>query len=168
MEKIGENEFVLGHIRPSFPERTDGDYDFKPKPPNPIPPIQAHEFRRRFYFCRRGGKVHKHHLGFVSCRRKCGRYPGPASALDRIPKRNRWLNISRQEREFFWGLLAIEHVSIFRVVLYHILILLGPFLFWWLWLFQLGHHGDLQNASVPFSVICVLLSMFWFPLLQNR
>ena len=154
-----------GHCRPSFPEDTDRDYDFRPKPPMPIPPIQPHEFTQRFYLCRRRGKLHRYHL--TPCRKKCGRYPGPNGALARIPKRNTWPDVAGQEREFLWGLLAIERPSLFRVLLYHILILSAPFAFWWLWHFPWRHSGDLQNASVPFSVICVLLSMFWFPLLQK-
>ena len=167
MEKFGEGEYAPSQPRPSFPKYSDSDYDFKPKPPNPIPPIQPHEFRRRFYKCRRGGKLHKHYFSFFQCRKKCGRYPNPRGALDRIPKRKRWLDIDGQERELFWGLLATERASTFRIFLYHILILSGPFVLWWLWLFYLGHPGDLQNASVPLSVVCVLLSMFWFPIIRK-
>jgi hypothetical protein len=106
-------------------------------------------------------------MKFIPCRKKCGRYPGRKGALDRIPKRNRWLDVGGQEREFFWGLLATEQVSALRVFWYHVLILSGPFAFWWLWLFLWGHSGDLQNASLPFSTVCVLLSMFWLPLLHK-
>jgi hypothetical protein len=167
MERIGGEEYIPAQ-RPSFPDVSDDDYSFKPKPLKPIPPIQRHEFSRRYYFCRRGGKPHQHYLKFIPCRKACSRYTGLSGALDRLPKRNRRLDVAAQDREFFWGLLAVEQVSAFRVFIYHLVILLGPFIFWWLWLFALGQSGDLQNASVPFSGVCVLLSMVWFPVLQGR
>jgi hypothetical protein len=47
------------------------------------------------------------------------------------------------------------------------LILLPPLIFWFLWLFQWGHSGDLQNASVPFLSALGLISLFWFPLINK-
>lgn len=92
----------------------------------------------------------------------------PSEVLHRIPKRRIPLDFDRREREYFWGLLAVQRISNCRVILYHILILTGPFIFWWLWIFYRSNPDDLQNASVPFSTISVLLSLFWFPLLQRR
>jgi hypothetical protein len=45
------------------------------------------------------------------------------------------------------------------VAFYHILILALPFGFWGWW--QATHPGDLQNASVPVTVVLTMLSLFW-------
>lgn len=41
------------------------------------------------------------------------------------------------------------------------LILVGPIVFWGLWLKE--WPSDWQNASVPFFAVVVLLSLFWLP-----
>lgn len=157
-----------GDKRPCVPEAKDTDYTFAPNPPDPMPPILAHEFKTRFYGCHPSRTSHKHLFGLAPCSKKCKRFLAPSGALDRIPKRNKWLNVVERRREIFWGLLAVHRPSSFRVILYHIVILIGPFIFSFLWLFLWGHPGDLQNAVIPFSMVAVLLSMFWFPLIQKH
>jgi hypothetical protein len=61
--------------------------------------------------------------------------------------------------EFIWGLEAQFAVSALYVLAYHIVILLGPFVFWWCWLQT--HGGDLQGAGVPITIALGALSLFW-------
>jgi hypothetical protein len=146
-----------------MPDVKDPEYHFVPKPADPMPPISEHEFNRKFYNCYRGSKRHRHFLG-ITCRKTCR----PANdALDRIPKRDRQVIIEGDKREIFWGLLAREAVSFRRVVVYHVIFLSAPFVFWVLWLLKWGHSGDWQNASVPFLAALGLLSLFWFPLMHK-
>jgi hypothetical protein len=142
---------------PTYPQ-----YSFSPKPRGPAdpePPISRHEFRNRFYKCYRGGKKHNHR--FWSCRKQCRR---KNDALEKIPKRDREVIEEGDTREIFWGLLAVEEIQFLRVLIYHIAFIAGPFTFWALWLTEMGHPGDLQNASIPFTTAFGLMSLFWFPL----
>jgi hypothetical protein len=82
-------------------------------------------------------------------------------SLDRVPKRNRRLVEDGTDRTTFWGLLAIEALCFWKVLLYHVLFLLFPFVFWVLWLTVMKHPADLQNASVPVVSAVGFLSIFW-------
>ncbi|KAK0706257.1 hypothetical protein B0T26DRAFT_624650, partial [Lasiosphaeria miniovina] len=159
VDRIGVDAYAPGDLRPSFPDPGDAAYAFAPKPPKPIPPINAHEFNRRFYACPRTDP-HTHFLPGGGSRHACARYAGVRGALDRIPKRRSLLSTRALDREVVWGLVAVERPSLARVFAYHVLALAGPFAFWVLWQTKLGHSDDWQNASIPFAVVCVLLSMF--------
>jgi hypothetical protein len=52
--------------------------------------------------------------------------------------------------ELFWGLHAVERISVLKTAAYHLIVLLPSFIFWFLWLFDWGRSGDLQNGSVLF------------------
>jgi hypothetical protein len=166
VEKIGPEVFAVSDNRPSLPEDTNSDYIFTPKPPSPVPPISKHEFKMRFYSCDNTPTL-LHRIGLHTSNRTCRRFAGTAGALERIPKRNHQLLVKSYDRELVWGLLAIECPSFFRIGVYHVLILAGPTVFNFMWLFAWGHDGDLQNAAVPFTVVCVLLSMFWLPMIKK-
>jgi hypothetical protein len=126
-----------------------------------MPPIDAHEFFTNFYFCFRGGQKHKHRLPFSRCYRQCRRHQAPVGAAECIPKRNRGIEQDDfDHRRGLWGLVAVERISFARVSVYHLLMLSGPFAFWFLWLYYWQNTTDLQNASVPLSVVCTLLSLF--------
>lgn len=165
-EKIDENEFVL--LGPGIPEAGNLAYEYNPRPMEIIPPVSPHEFRRRYYACHKRCSTTSGNilciLGIRQCRRPCKR---SQEALGRIPKRIWVLEEGGDARETFWGLHAREEISFFRVATYHFLILLPPFVFWFLWLFWWGHSGDLQNASVPFMGALGVISLFWFPLIQR-
>lgn len=60
---------------------------------------------------------------------------------------------------FAWGLEARHTISALYVLMYHVLILAGPFGFWAWWAKE--HPGDLQNGSVPMAIVLALLSLFW-------
>ena len=145
----------------------DPDYKYVPKPrksTDPMPPIDPHEFKTRFYSCYRGGQRHKHIL--FPCNKEV--YRPDDDGLDRIPKRTKALAVEIPKRGFFWGLHAQENISLLMVALYNFLLLVSPFVFWICWLFVWNHSGDLQNASIPTVVVVALLSMFWLPLFTNK
>jgi len=115
----------------------------------------------RYYECLTGGVSHTH--WWRACRKQCRKRK---DALEKIPKRDREVIEDGDEREIFWGLLAVEEIQFVRVLLYHILCLAGPFVFWVLWM-KMGHPGDLQNASIPITValgFLGLLSSSWLVL----
>jgi hypothetical protein len=121
------------------------------------PPISPRKFYRRFYCCYKGGQKHSHYLR--SCLKNCC---DQDEALLRIPKRIGKVLVNGDTTPVFWGLQAVEGISALRVVIYHALFLVGPTIFWALWLTTMGHRADLQNASVPFSAAVAFLSVFWF------
>ena len=57
------------------------------------------------------------------------------------------------------AILVVGEISAAYVAFYHLLILALPFGFWGWW--QATHPGDLQNASVPVTVVLTMLSLFW-------
>lgn len=126
-----------------------------------MPPISQHEFQRRFYFCYKPSSL---------CRflHKCKKPCRPSSeAIDRIPKRTGPFEEAGDGREYFWGILAVEKVSFIVVAYYHAVIFLGPFVFYFLWLFYWNHSGDMQNGSTPLAIVLGLLSLLWFPLIHK-
>ena len=133
-----------------------------------MPPVSKHEFRRRFYACNRPWSTAQTklfcYLQIHKCRRPCRR---SQEALNRIPKKTWKLEEGGDVREVFWGIHARERISFLMVTIYHCLVLLPPFIFWFLWLFWWKHSGDLQNASVPVFTAQGLISLFWFPLIKK-
>lgn len=139
-------------------------YEFYPRTNKVVPPpITRHEFKRRFYGCFKCGSWHK--CKSAKCQRRC-RPKG--TALERIPKRDRRLMEDGSDREIYWGILAVETHSFIRVLMYHVLFLLGPLMFWGLWLSVMKHSADLQNASLPLTVFVGFLSVFWAVLGNHR
>jgi hypothetical protein len=165
-EKIDDNEIVLRG--PGIPDPENKNYQYQPKPMKKLPPVSEHEFRRRFYTCHKRCLTAKvpfsRFLFFHRCRKPCRPLH---DALDRIPKKVWRVEEEGDAREFFWGIHGVERISFCMVAFYHLVILLPPLVFWFLWLFWWGHSGDLQNASVPFLSALGLISLFWFPLKQN-
>ena len=75
-----------------------------------------------------------------------------SAALKAMPKRKGRLAIERDEREGFFGLLAVEVVSYAGVAAYVLLANTPWMVFMPLWMVVLGHSADLQNAAVPVGV----------------
>lgn len=77
--------------------------------------------------------------------------------LKRIPNRQRCFESDQTSP--VWGLSAIFAVSSTHVLIYHCIMVAGPFAFfaWWLRVYP----DDLQNASVPVTVVLGALSLFW-------
>ena len=82
--------------------------------------------------------------------------------LEQLPRRRkRWDYHLEEETDEAWGIHVVFAVSFLRVMIYHILILAGPMIFWGLWIQKWPR--DWQNASIPFFDVVVLLSLFWLP-----
>ena len=162
IEKFEAHEYSPG-TEEAIPPDDYKEYHFAPRPPTQMPPIKPEEFKCRFYACYRGGN--KHHHFFPKCRRPCR---DKQDALNRIPKRDRDVIEDGDNREIFWGLVAVEQISFFMVAMYHSVILAPCLTFWMIWLFAWHHPGDLQNASVPLLAVLPLLSLFWYPLVMGH
>jgi hypothetical protein len=82
-------------------------------------------------------------------------------AIKRIPKKKSPFDTSSTDDKnaYAWGLEARHEISAAYVAFYHLLILALPFSFWGWW--QARHPGDLQNASVPVTIVLTMLSLFW-------
>jgi hypothetical protein len=124
------------------------------------PPLSTEEFAALFYSCE--PKCHRllpHHC-FTSLH--------GTRHLDRIPKRKTPFitdttsdvvpDPTDEITHDIWGLGAVHSVSFAYVCAYHIAIIAGPFAFfvWWITSFP----TDLQNASVPVTIVLGLLSLF--------
>ena len=143
------------------PENRDYQYNISRDPP-----ILSTVFNANFYGCKKA--CMKSQLDLLCLLHQCkGRnHCGKYRVLERLPKRRRKWDIDRDEEvEEAWGLNTVFAVSFFRVTLYHLLILVGPIIFWGLWLKK--WPSDWQNASVPFFAVVVLLSLLWLPLVHN-
>lgn len=157
-EKFDAEEFVALDAD-SFPPDNDDHYRYTPRPVQKMPPIRPHEFKKRYYWCY--GRCIPALFGvpnpFHKCKKRCYSCP---DAVNLVPKRTLPLETSGDAREEFWGLYAREVISAKRVAVYMLFILVAPFVFWLLWLFNWGHSGDLQNASVPFLCTLGLSGLF--------
>jgi hypothetical protein len=82
-------------------------------------------------------------------------------AIERIPKKKSPFDTSSTDdkKAYAWGLEARHEISAAYVAFYHLLILTLPFGFWGWW--QATHPSDLQNASIPVTVVLAMLSLFW-------
>jgi hypothetical protein len=142
-------------VESEFPDSNNLQYHYEPKPMRPVPPITAHEFSRRFHACYRP-RPHLHSW-FHRCNRPCS----SRNVLPLIPQRNARLEVCGEQREEFWGILARERRSFFRVAIYNGICILPCVIFFFMWLFAWGHTSDLQNASAPLIVTFTALAMFW-------
>src|SRR5579871_716724 len=131
---------------------TDKVYDYSPRSGDPSaknPPISPHLFHALFYTC------------FSPCNwpiaHDCLAPPSGDEILHRIPKRNRCFK--NDQTSPIWGLETVFAVSFAYVFVYHCVMVAGPFAFfgWWL----IAHPYDLQNASIPVTVVLGALSLFW-------
>lgn len=155
--KANPNEIMPGPKE--MPSPLDRDYEYNA---SRIPPVLSTVFNANFYGCQKA--CIKSQLDFFRLLHQCkGRnHCGKYQILERLPKRRRKWDIDLDEEgEEAWGLNTVFAVSFYKVTLYHMLILVGPIVFWGLWLKK--WPSDWQNASVPFFAVVVLLSLFWLP-----
>jgi hypothetical protein len=126
-----------------------------------IPPVSEHEFKKRFYAChQRQPLLHWHYqckkLGLQS-----------HDLLRLLPKKRTELEEGGDKREDFWGIYAREIISL-RWVLFYNFICVSPMLaFFMVWVLPLGHSTDLQNPSLPISIMTAMLSLFWSVFLSS-
>ncbi|KAF2189112.1 hypothetical protein K469DRAFT_702842, partial [Zopfia rhizophila CBS 207.26] len=153
-EKFLENAYAP--LGPEYPSPQESSYHFRPKPIEPEPPISPEEFRHWFY---------RQSWHCVALRRLSRKRPWNMRSNvvvdERIPKRDRRLEEGDPSREIFWGLYAVERRSAFVAALYSLVFLLPSVYFFFAWLFQWGHSGDLQNASVLIAMSLSCLAIFW-------
>lgn len=141
------------------------DYDYSPRPPEAQnPPVSQHEFSMHLRSC--GDSCHWNLLKnyvptFGNLLHDCLPRLEGRRAITRIPKKQTEFDTKckDEQKAYAWGLEAKHEISAAYVAFYHLLILVLPFCFWAWW--QAKHPGDLQNASVPVTVVLTMLSMFW-------
>jgi len=73
-------------------------------------------------------------------------------AIKVLPKRKIAIEWQDGKREIFWGLMVVERRSVAIGLAYLFLLNLPGVIFFFLWIFPLGHQSDLQNAAVPVGV----------------
>lgn len=109
--KFEENKYAP--LAEEYPKEINLQYYYNPKPMKPIPPIDIHEFNRRFNTCYRP-RAHLHwpHKCKPSCTSR--------QVLALFPQRDSKLEEGGDKREEFWGIYAKERHSFFRVAIYNI------------------------------------------------
>lgn len=144
---------------------TGNDYEYVPRHPDAQnPPISRHEFSMHLNACGdscRWSLATSYVPVLGSLFHDCLPTLHTKRAINRIPKRKYPFDTSctDDKNAYAWGLEARHEISAAYVAFYHILILALPFGFWGWW--QATHPGDLQNASVPVTVVLTMLSLFW-------
>ncbi|SCV26765.1 related to small s protein [Fusarium fujikuroi] len=135
-----------------LPKASDLDYDYAPKPPQAsIPPVHPHIFEAAFNSCT-GGKCRN-----LSPFHDCYEFE-ETTYIKRIPKKKTPLSPGTIDIPI-WGLEARHCISCFHVIIYHLLILIPPFVLWGWWMSR--HPDDIQSASVPMTIVLAMISMFW-------
>lgn len=141
---------IISHGQHGFP--TDNLYEYERIPPDAgFPPIDEHEFRIALSACQGNCWLsHMHH---------CIAPITGDDMIKRIPKRKLLFELKLPMKAFAWGIEAKYSTSNFRIIIYHLLMFSGTFVFWILW--QVYHPDDVQTAAVPITTLATLLSLFW-------
>jgi hypothetical protein len=120
-----------------------------------IPPISEHEFTKRFYACHKPRPLlHVHH----ECR-KLGAHS--SDILKFLPKKRTELEEAGNKREDFWGIYARENISLRWIIFYNFVCVSPLLAFFLAWIVPRGLGTDLQNPSIPLSMMIGMLSLFW-------
>lgn len=126
-------------------------------------PVTSHMFNDYFYACYDDASfAHSPHTLWPSA--GCDVVETPPDDLpEGMPMRDREVLADAQfsKVEHFWGLVAQEKRSALRVLLCMLLSLVPTVWFAFAWMFSWGHHGDLQDATVPVTISSTALSMVW-------
>ncbi|KAF2874401.1 hypothetical protein BDV95DRAFT_604585 [Massariosphaeria phaeospora] len=161
-EKFDEFEFSP-RAKDEYPDASQYDYDYQPRPMCEIPRVTPHEFYTRFYSCT-SWYTHFTHFFHRSKTCKCNKQKRKChnrELLEFLPKKLSMLDERSDQREMFWGLYVRQAVC-FRWILFYNLVCMLPLIWFFLmWMFVWGHDGDLQNAFMPMSIMLALLSVFW-------
>ncbi len=120
-----------------------------------MPPITPHEFNLVFSSC--GGKCS------FAVFHDCFELEDEDDFVSRIPRKKGKFEMEnsnlRGSVRFAWGIQAQYTISLLHVMTYHLLMMVGPTVFWVWW--QKHHPNDLQNASIPLTIAAILISLFW-------
>ncbi|KAI2464067.1 hypothetical protein F4781DRAFT_414221 [Annulohypoxylon bovei var. microspora] len=153
-EKFDDHQFTPKQ-KNAFPEVANTDYEYEPRPMNFIPPVSQHEFETRFYACDSSQPLrHWYHKCMVY---GCQSY----DILNLLPKKKTALEEAGDKREYFWGIYAREMVSFRWVIFYNVVCALPMLILFITWIVPAGKETDLQNASVPLTMVLTMLSLFW-------
>ncbi|KAJ5904192.1 hypothetical protein N7504_006575 [Penicillium tannophilum] len=156
--RFGQSKYTP--LIPEYPSTQQASYHYYPKPMDPLPPLSPHEFEDFF----QGQAWH-----FTAARRLAQRFSRSGRddthenviVNEILPKRDTILEEEDSSREVFWGLYVVENRSIPMLIFYSFVSMVPSIYFFFAWLFQWGHRGDLQNASVPLAVSLGFLGTFW-------
>jgi hypothetical protein len=158
-QKFDRQEYTL-RKRDVFPDITNQDYRYNPKPMVHIPPIGKREFYKRFYSSQSGWyNVFRRRY---RCKTACS-----DDAILFLPKKISKLDEQSDVREDFWGIHACEVVCLRWVLCYNFLCVLPSLVFFIASSVKLGKHFDLQDPSVPLQLTLTMLTMFWAPFLSS-
>lgn len=150
-----------------FPDHNNKAYIFDPRPMQDDPAIPPYTFHSFFYDHDQATSV----LGRLRRVQRQSRLRPQVSdvIVERLPKRKTPLEENGMLEEF-WGLYAVEAIAFRRVFVYCCVFLSPCIGFFFAWLFAWGQFGDLQNASVPFSISVPLFAMLltWIVLPSSR
>ena len=129
------------------------DYKYTPRAGDPDvrnPPLSAHLFDALYYTCSAPCNKWFPH--------ECSPPPNGADSMIRLPTRGTCFQ--RDRTLSIWGMEAVFTVSAAHVIVYHLILVAGPFAFfgWWV---GAAHPGDLQNASIPATVAIGAISLLW-------
>jgi hypothetical protein len=137
----------LGTVCHEMPPSNEIAYTYYPKPYHRpyLPPLTRHEWQDRFHnLLPRANGIN-------------------VDALSKLPRRSQRFNLQTYiSRETIWGLHAQVHISAAVVAAWQLVITTGGWVFigWWL----KDHPDDLQNASVPITLIIGAVMLLWLPL----
>jgi hypothetical protein len=87
------------------------------------------------------------------------------SALERLPKRKFKVDENDDELDIFIGIYSREKISARHFIGWFLFFCSPTVLFALIYLFSLGHYGDLQNAFVLMGVTIPLLTILFSPFL---
>lgn len=130
----------------------------------PRPPMAPHEFNHWFYktsWSRTARRLLYTERHQETKKRMCFSLGSKYVVDEKIPRRETALEEGVPASEDFWGLYVVERRSAFRLGVYSLLYLCPSVYFFFAWLFQWGHVGDLQNASIPIVLSLAPLATFW-------
>jgi hypothetical protein len=148
IEKWDRHAYAPRHPKNKLPPHNHHDYEISTSALQGIPPpVSEEEFYKRFY--RRYTPGHT------------------ADLLDRLPKKLSMLDVNADNQEFCWGIYARERISFRWVFAYNILCILPGVTFFFVWTFIWKNKRDLQDASVPITMVFSLLSLFWSMFLSS-
>ncbi|PKY04628.1 hypothetical protein P168DRAFT_136900 [Aspergillus campestris IBT 28561] len=152
-EKFDDHLFAP-RTKNAFPSHGNTEYEYLPRPIDNIPPISEHAFWCKFYACHKPRPYHLHH--------KCNQRRSHSNEmLKSLPKKKTELEEGGDKREYFWGIYACENISIRWIIFYNFLCVSPLLAFFVAWIIPQEHGTDLQNPSIPLSMMCSMLSLFW-------
>lgn len=142
-------------MKDSFPDHTNTDYEYQPRPIDNIPPISEHEFTKRFYSCQKSRQPFHLHRRSKTLRAHS------SDILKFLPKKTTRLEEAGDKRENFWGIYAREVISLRWIIFYNFVCISPLLAFFLAWVVPQGLGTDLQDPSIPISIMVSMLSLFW-------